>query len=73
MTSATGVLQLWQHDREQWTREEGLAEIAVAGFVELPEAESSTSHLNSDESFSTRLTRQISDAKVADFYHCFHY
>ena len=64
------MVQLWQHDREQWTREEGLSEIAVAGLVELPEAESSTSHIDNDESFSARLARQISDAKV--FYnHCF--
>ena len=64
MTSATGAVQLWQHDREQWTREEGLSEIAVAEFVELPEGKSIATHVRDEESFVERLTRQIGDAKV---------
>lgn len=64
LTSATGAIQLWQHDREQWTREEGLSEIAVAEFIELPEGKSITTHAKEDESFVERVARQIGDAKV---------
>ena len=64
MTS-TGAVQLWQHDRAQWTREEALSEIEYAEFVELPEEKISTTHVGDvDESFAERITRQLSDAKV---------
>ena len=66
LTTATGAVQLWQHDRVQWTREEALSEIAVAEFVELPEPLSIATHVKDDESFIERLIRQVEDAKVRD-------
>lgn len=65
VTTTTGAVQLWAQGRVQWTREESLAEIKVAEFVELPEAKTILSHIDLDgESFLTRLARQILDAKV---------
>ncbi|KAF8644498.1 hypothetical protein AX16_008429 [Volvariella volvacea WC 439] len=63
VTSSTGSLQLWQHDQLQWTREEGLATIAVAEFVEMPQGEVLSSRSGESEGFVRRLIRQISDAK----------
>jgi len=57
-------VQLWQQDKEQWTREEALANIAVAEFVELPEMKVIESHRSDDESFGKRALRQLSDAQV---------
>ena len=37
LATTTGSLQLWQHDQQQWAREEGLADTKLAEFVELPE------------------------------------
>ena len=34
LTTNTGAVQLWQHDRVQWTREEALSEVEVIEFVE---------------------------------------
>ncbi|KAL5498433.1 hypothetical protein ACEPAH_2575 [Sanghuangporus vaninii] len=64
IVTSTGAVQLWQHDRAQWTREEALAEIELAEFVELPEAKTATTLArDEDENFVERITRQISDAK----------
>ncbi|KAI0052505.1 DUF1620-domain-containing protein [Auriscalpium vulgare] len=62
LTTTTGAVQLWQGDRLQWTREEGLSRIQVAEMIELPEPLSTASHTG-DESFVGRLTRQLSDAR----------
>ncbi|TFY63636.1 hypothetical protein EVJ58_g3135 [Rhodofomes roseus] len=43
LTTTTGAIQLWQHDRLQWAREEGLADMKVAELVELPERKITTS------------------------------
>ncbi|KAJ1299996.1 hypothetical protein OPQ81_011830 [Rhizoctonia solani] len=37
LTTSTGAVQLWQLQDFQWTRDEALAEIRVAGLVDLPE------------------------------------
>jgi ER membrane protein complex subunit 1 len=55
-------LQLWQQGDLQWMREEGLANIVAAEFVELPEAEAVGSE--SEESFVGRIRRQARDAQV---------
>ena len=58
-------MQLWQHDRAMWTREEGLSELKVAEFVDLPEKKAAAALVREeDESFVARLTRQLGDAKV---------
>ncbi|KAH9929331.1 uncharacterized protein B0H18DRAFT_996604 [Fomitopsis serialis] len=64
VTTSTGAIQLWQHDKLQWSREEGLADIKVAELVELPERKIITSHVgDEEESFGDRLVRQLSDAQ----------
>ncbi|KAG1717496.1 hypothetical protein EDB19DRAFT_1814298 [Suillus lakei] len=55
LTTTTGSIQLWQHDKMQWVREEALASIQVAEFVELPEKKVAM--------LLERLQRQVSDAK----------
>ncbi|KIY63627.1 DUF1620-domain-containing protein [Cylindrobasidium torrendii FP15055 ss-10] len=62
LTTSTGALQLWQHDKLQWTREESLSTIALAEFVELPEKVVSLSH-HADETYVDRVLRHISDAQ----------
>ncbi|KAI0820139.1 DUF1620-domain-containing protein [Trametes gibbosa] len=63
LTTSTGAVQLWQQDQLQWTREEGLADIRVAEFVELPERKIA-SHVGVElESFGARIGRQLSDAQ----------
>jgi len=61
-------VQLWQQDKMQWMREEALAEIAVAEFVELPEGKSVGVEvdLGGEESFVERVARQVLDAKVGE-------
>jgi hypothetical protein len=63
-------VQLWQQDQAQWTREEALAEIAVAEFVELPEGKSVGVEvdLGGEESFVGRVARQVLDAKVGEVF-----
>ena len=63
ITTTTGAVQLWQQDVLQWTREESLAAISVAEFVELPERVISSTRTG-DENFARRLVRQLSDAQV---------
>ncbi|KAG0701659.1 hypothetical protein DFH29DRAFT_925728 [Suillus ampliporus] len=64
LTTSTGSIQLWQHDKMQWVREEALASIQVAEFVELPEKKVIMSHAAVDEEgYFVRLQRQLSDAK----------
>lgn len=49
-----------------WTREEGLSEIKVAEFVDLPEKKAAAAFTQEeDETFVERLTRQLVDAKVS--------
>lgn len=64
LTTTTGSIQLWQHDKMQWVREEALASIQVAEFIELPEKKVVMSHAAVDEEgYFERLQRQLSDAK----------
>lgn len=66
VTTSTGGIQLWQRDKVQWTREEGLSDIRAAEMVELPESKIVASQVTSEdhESFTSRLYRQLSDAQV---------
>ena len=65
LTTTTGSIQLWQHDKMQWAREESLASIQVAEFVELPEKNVVTSHATvHEECYFEQLQRQLSNAKV---------
>ncbi|ESK86134.1 duf1620 domain-containing protein [Moniliophthora roreri MCA 2997] len=64
ITTSTGSIQLWQQDKLQWTREESLAEVSVAEFVELPEHILGASAVSEGgEGFVQRLNRQMKDAK----------
>lgn len=64
VTTTTGSIQLWQQDQLQWTREEGLADIRVAEFVELPERKHvEASAGDGHETFTERVRRQISEAR----------
>ncbi|KAF7317656.1 hypothetical protein MKEN_00853200 [Mycena kentingensis (nom. inval.)] len=62
ITTSTGSIQLWDKEKLLWTREEGLAAIDVAAFVELPLPER-VAHVPEHESFVARILRQIADAK----------
>ncbi|KAF8153864.1 hypothetical protein B0H34DRAFT_661928 [Crassisporium funariophilum] len=63
-TSSTGAVQLWQQDELKWTREESLAAVVVAEFVELPERLASGSSVGkANEGFTARIQRQILDAQ----------
>ncbi|EJD05202.1 DUF1620-domain-containing protein [Fomitiporia mediterranea MF3/22] len=64
LVTSTGAVQLWQHDRAQWTREEALSEVELAEFIELPERKTIATHVgDGEESFVGRVTRQVQDAK----------
>ncbi|KAJ6617050.1 hypothetical protein B0H10DRAFT_1349440 [Mycena sp. CBHHK59/15] len=63
VTTSTGAIQLWEKDQLQWGREEALASIDVATFVELPLPERVARTGGESEQFVTRLIRQIGDAK----------
>ncbi|KAJ7230405.1 DUF1620-domain-containing protein [Mycena pura] len=62
ITTSTGAVQFWDQDQLMWGREEGLAAIDVAAFVELP-LPARAARADEGESFTARLRRQISDAK----------
>ncbi|KIP12195.1 hypothetical protein PHLGIDRAFT_62449 [Phlebiopsis gigantea 11061_1 CR5-6] len=63
LATTTGALQLWQHDQLQWTREEGLADVKLAEFVELPERKLAETHVGEDETFAQRVRRQLAEAR----------
>lgn len=64
VSTTTGAIQLWQQDQLQWAREEGLADIRAAEFVELPERKIVASGLSEEtETFLERLKRQASEAR----------
>jgi ER membrane protein complex subunit 1 len=64
VSTTTGAIQLWQQDQLQWSREEGLSEIKVAEFVELPERKIVASGMSEEtETFFERLRRQITEAR----------
>ncbi|KAJ7261871.1 hypothetical protein C8J57DRAFT_1184056 [Mycena rebaudengoi] len=71
ITTSTGAVQLWEQNQLQWGREEGLATVEVATFVELPLPEH-IARAGAEDTFFSRLFRQIGDAKdfpqyAADF------
>ncbi|EPQ55571.1 DUF1620-domain-containing protein [Gloeophyllum trabeum ATCC 11539] len=61
VTTTTGAVQFWQRDVLEWTREESLASISAAEFVDLPEEQ--VVHSHNAESFVQRVVRHIIDAK----------
>ncbi|KAJ7114097.1 hypothetical protein C8R44DRAFT_676555 [Mycena epipterygia] len=63
VTTSTGAIQFWEQDQLVWSREEALAAIDLAAFVELPVPERVARVGVDGESFVTRLIRQIGDAK----------
>ncbi|KAL0953048.1 hypothetical protein HGRIS_007249 [Hohenbuehelia grisea] len=64
LTTSTGAVQLWQHDQVQWTREEALASVSGAAFVELPEQAQDSAHsVDGEEGFLQRVLRQAHDAR----------
>ncbi|KAJ7609090.1 DUF1620-domain-containing protein [Roridomyces roridus] len=62
LTTSTGAVQLWDQNQLIWAREESLASIDVAAFVELPVPER-VARVDESETFFARLTRQIGDAR----------
>jgi hypothetical protein len=59
-------LQLIQNDGAQWTREEGLADIAAVRFVDLGEPEvEHAGHFIEEESVVGRLSRHLVELKVS--------
>ena len=72
LTTSTGAVQLWQHDKLQWTREEGLSDIRVAEMVELPERKVAAHAGVENETFGMRLRRQLADAQVRKAPICWH-
>jgi ER membrane protein complex subunit 1 len=64
VTTTTGAVQLWQQDALQWSREEGLADIRVAEFVELPERKTAETGAGEEpETFARRIARQLREAQ----------
>ncbi|KAF8809912.1 DUF1620-domain-containing protein [Phlegmacium glaucopus] len=61
VTTSTGAVQLWAQGELKWEREESLANLLVAEFVELPEQVASESSL--DGGFFARVIRQMADAQ----------
>ncbi|KDR78137.1 hypothetical protein GALMADRAFT_94668 [Galerina marginata CBS 339.88] len=64
VTTSTGAIQLWEQSELKWIREEALAAIVIAEFVEIPERRASESGVDeAAETFVSRVTRQIMDAQ----------
>jgi hypothetical protein len=58
-------LQLVQNDGTQWTREEGLSDIAAVRFIDLGEPEvEQAGHIIEEESTAGRLSRHLVELKV---------
>jgi hypothetical protein len=65
LSTSSGALQLVHSHGIAWTREESLADIAVAKFVDLGEPEvQETKELLHDEGFVARATRHLTELKV---------
>ncbi|EIN05678.1 DUF1620-domain-containing protein [Punctularia strigosozonata HHB-11173 SS5] len=64
LTTTTGAVQLWTQDKVSWTREESLASISVAEFVDLPEPSGDGKGAARDhEGWLARTTRHFADAQ----------
>lgn len=63
VTSSTGALQLWQAEKLVWGRDEGLAAVVAAEFVDLPEQKAVLGSHTGDESFDERIARHIGNLK----------
>lgn len=69
VSTSTGGLQMYRTTGGpktllDWTREEGLANVQVAEYVEIPESQVLESGGADTEHFGDRLIRQIIEAKV---------
>ncbi|KAF8872794.1 hypothetical protein CPB84DRAFT_1854287 [Gymnopilus junonius] len=62
VTTSTGAVQLWDQHQLKWSREEALATVTLAEFVEVPEV-ASASDVAASEGFVSRVSRQISEAQ----------
>lgn len=62
-TTSAGTIQQWLQSDVQWTRDESLANVKAVEFVDLPEKEVTQSALGL-QSFVTRITRHLEDARV---------
>lgn len=66
LTTSSGALQLVHSQGIAWTREESLADITVAKFVDLGEPEvQETREILHDEGFVARTTRHLSELRVS--------
>ncbi|KAI0076779.1 hypothetical protein K474DRAFT_1675313 [Panus rudis PR-1116 ss-1] len=65
LTTSTGSVQLWHQDKLEWAREEGLASVSAAGWVEIGDGGVSSGQVEMEEqeSFTHRLQRQLKDAQ----------
>ncbi|KAI0033037.1 DUF1620-domain-containing protein [Vararia minispora EC-137] len=64
LTTSTGTIELWQGDRMQWTREEGLSRVRMAEMIELPERLSEGGQKDrAKEGFVERVLRHAVDAQ----------
>ncbi|KAF9219877.1 DUF1620-domain-containing protein [Gyrodon lividus] len=66
LTTSTGSLQLWAHDALQWVREESLASVQVAAFLELPPARQDVTGGaggKGGQGFWGKVGRQVGDVK----------
>ncbi|KAG6829349.1 hypothetical protein H0H92_004715 [Tricholoma furcatifolium] len=73
LTTSTGAVQLWDlsaNATEIWSREESLASIALAEFVQLPEGREAggAASRKDKEGFAKRLWRHAGDAKNLPHY-----
>ncbi|KAF4611826.1 hypothetical protein D9613_004025 [Agrocybe pediades] len=65
ITTSTGSVQLWEQETLKWEREESLAAVVIAEFVEVPERATSVAGVmeEAQEGFVARVIRQIGDAQ----------
>ncbi|PPQ95955.1 hypothetical protein CVT26_016121 [Gymnopilus dilepis] len=63
VTTSTGAVQLWDRGGLKWSREEALATVTLAEFVEIPERVASASPVTASEGFVARVARQILEAR----------
>ncbi|KAG9119129.1 hypothetical protein FRC07_006008 [Ceratobasidium sp. 392] len=60
LTTSTGAIQLWQGDKEHWTRDEALANIKLAALVDLPERKiASELGMSEHRGFADRLLTHV--------------
>ncbi|KAL4079874.1 hypothetical protein V8B97DRAFT_656854 [Scleroderma yunnanense] len=70
LTTSAGALQLWQHDKLLWSRDEALSTVRVAAFVHLPQSGtlSGLTTASSVEAGFGKHIRQFSQRILQHFY-----